>query len=474
MFRFSLKCVKMKILFIVNELGYIDPVGIAFLSAVAKRDGHETFFCSLGSDNLISKINTILPDILAYSAYSCSIDKMAAENKEASLKYEFVSIVGGPHATYCPEDTLARGFDACCIGEGEYIFKEFLEKVCTNKSYDEIDGLITQNQKDAKIRTLVEDLDELPLPDRDLVLSNTVLGDTSKKTFFSGGGCPFQCTYCLNQVQRKLYKGKGKYVRRFSVDRMIEEILYIKSKYRLDFVKFDDDLFALRADGWLEEFANKYSSKVGIPFNCLVRLDHVDDDLLKLLNQAGCYSITTSIDSSSERVRSEVLNRKMSNDLLIKNLNKLHQYGIKTYVNFMLGLPNATIKDEIQSVNIARETNITYLAYSFLVPFPGTKLWQYCVNNNYISSNYKVPDTMFDEPTLKHHSTKEKRICKNLFDLGQIANRANFVLSYLILFVIKYFPNIRLYRNLKRSIRKHYMENVIYKTDDSVVLKSDM
>jgi radical SAM superfamily enzyme YgiQ (UPF0313 family) len=239
-------------------------------------------------------------------------------------------------------------------------------------------------------------------------------------------------------------------------------------------VKFDDDLFALRADEWLEEFAKKYSSKVSIPFNCLVRVDHVDDDLLKLLHQAGCYSITTSIDNSSERVRNEVLNRRMSNDLLIKNLNKFYQYGIKTYVNFILGLPSATIEDEMQSVSIARKTNITYLAYSFLVPFPGTKLWQYCVDNNYINSDYKVPETMFDEPTLKHHSTKEKRICKNLFDLGQIANRANFVLSYFILFVIKYFPNVRLYRDLKRFIRKYYMENVIYKTDDSVVLKSDV
>ena len=140
----------------------------------------------------------------------------------------------------------------------------------------------------------------------------------------------------------------------------------------------------------------------------------------------------------------------------------------------MLGLPSATIEDEMKSVHIARETNTTYLAYTFLIPFPGTKLWQYCVDNNYISSDYKVPETMFDEPTLKHHSTKEKRICKNLFDLGQIANSANFVLSYFILFVIKYFPNAWFYRNLKRSIRNHYMENVIYKTDDSVVLKSDM
>ena len=464
----------MKILFVVSELGYIDPVGIAFLSAIAKRDGHDTFFCSLDRDSLISKIATISPDIVAYSIFSCAIEKVTTINKEARLKYEFISIVGGPHATYCPEDTLARGFDACCIGEGEYIFKEFLEKVSADKSYDEIDGLITQNQRRVRMRPLVGDLDDLPLPDRDLVLSNSVLGNTSKKTFFSGRGCPFQCTYCLNQVQTKLYKGKGKYVRRFSVDRMIEEILYIKSRYKLDFVKFDDDLFALRADEWLEEFAKKYSSKVGVPFNCLVRLDHVGDDLLKLLKQAGCYSVTTSIDSSSAIVRSEVLNRKMSNDILIKNLSKFYPYDIKTYVNFILGLPGATIEDEMQSVSMARKTNTTYLAYTFLVPFPGTKLWQYCVDNDYIDSDYKVPEAMSAGPSLKHQSVREKNICKNLFDLGQIANRSNFALSCFIRFIIKYFPNIQPYRTLTRVIRRHYMENVIYKTSDSVELKSDV
>jgi len=463
----------MRILFVVSELGYIDPIGIAFLSAVAKMDGHKTFFCSLDRDNFCGKIETTAPNIVAYSAHSCSIDRISKANEVARAKSSFVSIIGGPHATFCPEETLARGFDACCIGEGEYTFKDFLARIDANEPYDDVKGLITLNQKKVTVRRLIENLDELPFPDRDLVLSNTMIGNTSKKAFFSSRGCPFQCTYCLNPAFKLMYKGKGRYVRRFSVDRLIDEIQYVRSRYRLDFVKFDDDIFAIKEDIWLEEFSKKYSEKVKLPFNCLVRLDHINDNILELLKQAGCYSITTSVDSVSEQVREEVLDRRMSNELLVRNLRKIRSYDIRTFVNFILGLPKATIEDELQSIDIAKQSNATYVNYTFLVPFPGTTIWKYCRDNKYISPDYQIPPRLYEEPTL-NSSEKQKRIQKNVFCLGQITKNTDSISRWFFMFLIKCFPNIRLFRFVKRYVHKHYMEKEIYKISDDVVLASDM
>jgi len=463
----------MKILFVVSELGYIDPVGIAFLSAIAKRDGHETSFCSLDLHNLFRKIESTTPSIVAYSAHSCSIDQISKANSEARSRSSFVSIIGGPYATFSPEETLERGFDACCIGEGEYTFRDFLAKIDANEPYDEVLGLMTHNQQKVTLRPLIENLDELPFPDRDLVLSSTVIGNTSKKTFFSSRGCPFKCTYCLNPTLQVMYRGKGRYTRRFSVDRLIDEILYVKSKYKLDFVKFDDDVFAIKEGAWLEEFVRKYSERVKLPFNCLVRIDHINDNLLRLLKQAGCYSVTTSVDSVSEAVRDEVLSRRMGNDLVVKSLRKIDSYDIKTFVNFILDLPKATIEDELQSIGMAIQSNVTYVNYTFLVPFPGTTIHEYCRNNSYIAPDYQIPPRLYEEPTL-NSSRKEKRIRKNVFCLGQITKNADFVSRYFYMLLIKYFPNIRLFRFVKRYVHKHYMEKEIYKISDDVVLPSDM
>lgn len=456
----------MRILFVVSELGHIDPLSIASLSAIAKRNGHKTFFCSLDNSNLTKEIELVNPDLVAFNIDSCSIDDVELELKVAKSNFDFVSIAGGPHAIFNPEDTMLRGFDACCTEtDGEYVFEDFLRGLDSNTT-KQIDGLITPEFTKVQRRCLIQDLDSLPFPDRDLVLSNTELGNTSKKTFFTSRGCPFQCSYCLNPTLQKMYRGKGKYVRRLSVDRVIDEIKYVESRYKLDFVKFDDDIFALRADDWLEEFSLKYSKKVGKPYNCLLRLDLVNDDIMKLLRDSGCHSITTSIDSASERVRREILGRKMTNEKIITGLNTINNYGIKTFANCILDLPTSTIDDEMETISLARKGKVDYLHYTFFVPFPGTKLAKYCVDNGIIDENYVVPKTLYGEPTVNLDS-KSVRIRKNIFDLGQLAVRYKFLVK-----IIKFSTNLKLFRWIKERVHKHNMEHVIYLIDDKVSLKA--
>lgn len=457
----------MNILFVIGELGYIDPLGVAFLSAVAKRRGHKTHFCSLDRDDLLVKLEQTEPQVVAYSAYTADIDKFRSLNAMARNKRSFISIVGGPHATFSSAETLDSGFDACAIGEAEETFDEFLSRIEVNQPFDDIEGLVTPGQPIPQVRRLNEDLDTLPMPDRDLVLSSTIIGQTSKKTFFTSRGCPFQCTYCLNPALQKIYKGRGKYIRRFSVDRVLDEILLVKSRYRLDFVKFDDDVFALKPDAWLVEFADKYPGKVGLPFNCLIRLDKIDEELVRLLKQAGCHSATTSIDSASETVRKEILNRRMSNEQMVSSLQLLHRYGINTFVNFIIDLPGATISDELASIDLAREAQVSYLSYTFLTLFPGTKIRETCLEHGIIDDNYRAPMSMLDEPTLTN-SPEEKRIRKNVLDLGHIAMVSPEGVKQAIVEVIKTSPHNKSFTKLRQDAHRYYMENVIYRCSDGI------
>src|SRR3989338_1371004 len=240
----------MKILFVIHQLDYADHIAIAYLSSIAKQLNHLTFFCNMDKDDLNISISKINPDIVAYSVNILGYNKIVEANKKAKESHSFISIMGGPHPTYSPETFPESGMDVYCVGEGEYAFKEFLLQVEKGESFDDVANLITENKANP-VRPLIRNLDELPFPDRDLVLSNSFLKNTAKKTFYATRGCPFKCSYCCNNYYHELYKAKGPIVRRFSVERIIQEIEDVKSKYRADFIKFGDDLFALKVDDWL-------------------------------------------------------------------------------------------------------------------------------------------------------------------------------------------------------------------------------
>lgn len=453
----------MKILFVTNTLGFTENIGIGFLSAIAKQRGHVTFYCSLDMNNLSDVIQKIQPDIVGYSVNVCDFTNVIREHKKAKEKFHFISIMGGPHPTVSPDSFKESGMDAYCIGEGEYAFRDFLECVEKGQSYDSVANLITREKKN-NVRPLIIDLDETPMPDRDLILSGTFLKDTPKKTFFTSRGCPFGCTYCCNNYINRIYKGKGPVVRRFSVDRVLDEIEYVRSKYRLDFVKFDDDCFALTVDDWLREFSVKYKERIGLPFNCLLRFDLMTDEMLSLLKNAGCYSIHLSVESTSKYVRDHVLKRRMKDVDVVEKLRLVRKYGINTFVNYMNALPGSSWQDDVNTIFVSKRGRVTFPQYSTLVPFCGTEIYNYCVENR-MMNQYSIDEIpSFDNTsTLLCFSQREKNIRFNVNLLGALVSKTPFPFYIAGLSAIIALPPNRFFRKIKKFTYDYYMENKIYK-----------
>ncbi len=451
----------MRILFVIDKLGFIDPMGIACLSGVARDQGHERFLCVLQNHNITDRIKEVKPDVVAYSFNSGEAKSIFKIHNEQVKSTGIFSIMGGAHPTFYPDSIKESGADAYCIGEGEAVFGEVLGALEHGSTVDTIPGIYTVG-KTNPLHELV-DINTLPMPDRDLVLGNTALGDFPRKTFFSSRGCPFHCTYCLNPTFRKMFKGKGSWVRRFSVDRVLSEIKYVQDNYRLEFVKFDDDLFAMKADSWLEEFAERFPREIGLRFNCLLRLDYVTEPLLKLLARAGCHSIIVAIDSASPRVREEILHRRMpkSNDELANSLRQVKKHGMNAYVNYITALPTATEEDELGTIKISREGQIAYANYSALVPFRGTELWQYCRDNKLYDSD-EIPKSLMKASRLKGFTPQEQRVARNVLLLGAWAVWLPKILSNLITWAIKHIPPNFLFVILYSLLRSWKMGTKMY------------
>jgi radical SAM superfamily enzyme YgiQ (UPF0313 family) len=454
----------MNVLFVIAQLDYADHIALGFLSSVAKERGWQTSLCVLANDDLELCLKQALPEVVAYSANVIGFASICMAHKLAKENHSFVSILGGPQATFSPETFSESGMDAYCVGEGEGAFGEFLDRIHNRQPFDDIPNLITHVAHNP-VRPLIPNLDDLPFPDRDLTLSHSYLKSTEKKTFYATRGCPYKCTYCCNNHYHELYRGKGKFVRRFSVERLLNEIEYVRDRYRMEFIKFGDDCFALTADAWLEEFAEKYSKRITLPFNCFLRLDTLDDNLLKLLKKSGCYSVHLSVDSTSKHVRENVFKRNFRDIDIEGTLLKINSYGINTWVNFMLAAPDSTLEDDLATISMSKKGHVTYPSYSTTVPTFGTELYDYSVAHSLLdAANHRSDMTGCSErSTLSCFSQKERDIRYNIYLLGAIISKLPFPLDRLATHLIKVVPPFNLFRKVRQIVYLYYIENKIFK-----------
>lgn len=454
----------MRVLFCIHQLDYADHIAVAYLSAIAKRRGHETALVVLTDADLAQTVACWQPGVVAFSANITGYAQMVEANALARRQGRYVAIMGGPHPTFSPETFAQSGMDAFCVGEGELAFADFLERVEAGQAFDDVANLVTAKGRN-EVRPLITDLDGLPFPDRDLTLAQSYLSATPKKTFYATRGCPYKCAYCCNNFYNELYRGKGPVVRRFGVERLMREIEYVKTRYRMDFVKFGDDLFAARADPWLEEFAAQYKKRVGTPFNCYLRLDLVAEPLLRLLKEAGCYSVHLSIDSSSEDIRERILGRGGRKVDYVEKLKMIHAFGINTWVNFMLAAPDSTLADDLASIAMSKAGKVTYPSFSTTVPMKGTKLYDYAAQHGLIDPDTHVGDMngCSQRSSLTSISPREKDIRYNIYLLGALISKLPSPLDWLAVKMIHLVPPNRFFSWLRQKFYIYSIENRIFR-----------
>jgi radical SAM superfamily enzyme YgiQ (UPF0313 family) len=359
----------MKILFVMVKEDYIDPMNIELLSALAKRDGHETFLNVLEHDDLIEDMEAVRPDVVAYSAKTGESNVMFRANRAIKTKYKdkVFTVMGGPHPTFnsmrmqlygenlklpltfsgpaMPRIVEDTALDALVVGEGDESWPAILSALSTGGNLDTIANVVTRTNRKRDGSVALQErnmaLDDLPFLDRDVVYAKTRLRDFGMRSLMAGRGCPFPCTYCFNAKYNAMYKGKGKMLNRYSVDRLLAELEDMVRRHKTQFIKFYDDVFVFRTDDWLIEFADKYPRAIGLPFHCLIRSDLArrDPDMIHYLKKAGIKSISMSIESGNPFIREHIFKRGMDAEDIRYAFDLCHKEGINTFSNTILAVP---------------------------------------------------------------------------------------------------------------------------------------
>jgi len=192
-------------------------------------------------------------------------------------------------------------------------------------------------------------------------------------------GCPFRCTYCCNTVLSDLVGGNARWVRQRTVDDVLAEVEDVHRRFPdLKTLIFMDEIFTHKKK-WVKEFCEKYKARFSTPFQVFLRVETVDREIMEWMKDAGLYSIIVGVESGNEEIRREVLNRKMTNDRIIKVFQWADELGLETWDFNMIGVPGDTEETIRDTMELNRVIKPHHLQISIFYPFPGTPLYDRCV-----------------------------------------------------------------------------------------------
>jgi anaerobic magnesium-protoporphyrin IX monomethyl ester cyclase len=356
-----------------------DSLGIEYLSASLKRAGHEVdLILDFKKERdfkkrLFNRISDFKPDFIGFSVVT---DHYLWTRKTAKFVKQFFKIpiiVGGIHVNSSPDEVISEDFvDYIGIGECEEAIVELVEnpsnKRIKNIWFKEKNGRIIKNP----VRNLIENLDELPFPDRMLFQKEAPFLNEVYHCM-TGRGCPFSCSYCFNNFMKRLYKNKGSWLRRRSVDNVIMELKIMKEKLNYKQIIFMDDCFTNDAS-WLEEFIKKYKEEINIPFKAMTHPVFINEKTASLLKKGGCIRLQLGVQTPVQRIRKDICQRNETNESIYKAIHEIKKQKIMVQIDHIFGLPTEKPEDYRESTLFYIDLKPSCISTFWLQYYPNTEI----------------------------------------------------------------------------------------------------
>jgi len=395
---------------LVGSHSVIEPLGLMVLSRVAREEGWNPSI-ELVKDQDFGYLERLVahvkPDMIGASVYTGNHVKFFNWlDQIKKQRPDIKTVVGGPHPTLNPEESLAHA-DYVVVSEGAEPFKRILNGEAER-------GINFPTKKN-----------KLPSADREGFYNTSLNHKQSPiKSIITEAGCPYSCGHCYNSVkvshlEKELGESSFENLSNFlggpnsrlfpqtkreikDVISEVEDILRISPETKLIFDQSDVHGGNLK---WLREFAKEFP-KLGIGYHALLRFEYANPnkdsskERVDLMKQAGCTGITFAIESGVPLVREEVLGRKMKEDVMFNTFNYLNGLGFNVRTQQMLGLPYGATSSETPinldadletlelNVRLRQETGLPTMAWaSIYTPYLGTATGDYCKEHGFYSGN---------------------------------------------------------------------------------------
>jgi len=361
--------------------------GLASLSAVLKQGGHNVQLYHMtfmpDREEFLEKVKSFAPGIIGISIRTSALgfSQQLAVWLDEEMPDIFV-MTGMYHPSLAPEEVIAlRGVDAVCIGEGEAACLELVDhfaqhgKLATDVGSFWVKGENGEIHKNP-VRPYILNLDELPFPDLDLFDYRNLRSNAQQNTaeVIVSRGCIYSCTYCANAQLRNIYPDKKNYARFRSPENAIMLLERVLEKDPgIECFSFNDAILNVFED-WFYDFAALYKERINKKYVCNLRFDLLDEKMIGVLADTGCYLVTIGLENGNEEFRKKYLQRSMENEHIIKVSQMLKSAGIIVNAYNILGLPHETLPLSLETVKLNARMHTDNVILSFFYPYPTTKL----------------------------------------------------------------------------------------------------
>ncbi len=315
-------------------------------------------------------IEEFKPDVVGATAVSMTVKKSLSILKGyRSAAPGIITVMGGPHATFDSSGILNSGVvDFIVRGEGEITFTELLSTIAEGGEISGVRGI--SHISDGKVhhtpdRELIEDINILPYPARDLVALSKYKAMDLPINMITSRGCPHSCIFCLGR------KMVGSRVRHYDVERVVDEFELL-SGMGFGQINISDDLFTSNKKRCMAICDEIISRGITQAWTAFARVDTISEDLLEKLKEAGCTTLCFGIESGNQEILDRV-KKKITLDKCRIASELCRKVGILPFASYILGLPGETEETVMNTINFARELNMDF-GIHILAPFPGTEL----------------------------------------------------------------------------------------------------
>ncbi|MCF8070519.1 MAG: B12-binding domain-containing radical SAM protein [Desulfobacterales bacterium] len=289
-------------------------------------------------------------------------------------------IFGGPHVSALNKKIMEMFpiIDFVVTGEGEETLTELI--LNDGASCEDIKGVVLRLKDNEVIFTGHRDkrlrLDSLPFPAYEKLhgypdayrLPIFNYPKTPNTSCISSRGCPYSCSYCDRSVFRKSFRYN-------SAAYLYEHLSYLKKRFGIRHVNFYDDQFTFNRKRVGAFTRMMIERPLNMTFNCAVRAEHIDFDLLKKMKLAGCWMISLGIETGDEDLLA--VHRQNANlDMLAEKIRMIKKAGIRTKGLLMMGLPGETEVSVRKSMDYVFSLPIDDFNLAKFTPFPGSPVYE--------------------------------------------------------------------------------------------------
>lgn len=367
-----------------NLTGKEVPLSLCYLAAYLRERGHNPAICDLDlarnpEEALQRALRNHRPQLVGFSSYTPNVELAAMY--AAMVKRDLPSaaiVLGGFHASALPEQTLCEfsTFDYVVAGEGEQTLVELADALRNKVDLSSVRGLAFRREDSVcrnEPRPLIEDLDSLPFPARDLVpLARYVPDPGNYWQLPSTGilysrGCPYHCAFCSKSV----FNDRIRYRRD---ECFIAEVNHCIDRHGIHDFRLEDEAPTINIKRMQSLCEAILANRRTITWNCYSRVDTIDEPTMRLMRRAGCHHITYGIESALPATLARI-DKKLDPAKAAETVRLTKQVGIECKANFIIGFPWETAEDMREVVRYAKRISPDLVTFNLFKPLPGSQLY---------------------------------------------------------------------------------------------------